>query len=235
MNNKKLTLEQLNKRIEKSNEKFASMTPAQKRVEIAYDCMARLSVGQLTGNQGNICRFETKESDSWGDRKEIDVNQKDNIQELLKKGIECSVCAKGGLLMSYVGRVNEFKVGNLSNTQYHDGNLDDVEYNTVTDGEHTKLLELFDVHQLALIETVFEDEQCLRKDAEGKKIVIDEDGAKDYRNELEEEYVTYSNQYDEEDHEIDEVKGFVKFDEDSFILYKICENIIENEGTFILK
>lgn len=220
-----LTLEQLNKLVEKSNSKFATMTPAEKRVEIARDCIARLNVGQFRGNSGSICKFE-------GDY-EYEVEQDDSIKDLLIKGVECSVCAKGGLLMAYIGRVNDFKVGSLSQDRYNfDGGV--AEYNSLNTSEHVKLMELFSAQQLALIETVFENDQYLSIDENGDKIELDVCKTAKYRIRLENEHDDYLERYDSEDHEADEKLGFVRFDEDSFILLKICENIIENKGTFIL-
>lgn len=121
--------------IEASNEEFSNMTPAQKRVAIAQDCIDRINLGQLRGNTGTVidvgCEFDYE----------------DSLKDLLStktKSFQCSVCAKGGLFMAYVGRVNQFT-------------FNDLDYdNEPNSSEMEKLKEIFDWEQLSLIETAFE-------------------------------------------------------------------------------
>jgi len=128
--------------IEASNKEFSKMTPAEKRVAIAQDCIDRINLGQLRGTTGTVidvsCKFD------YGD----------SLKDLLStktKSLQCSVCAKGGLFMSYIGRVNEFTFNDLDYT------------NTLNGSEMEKLKEIFNWEQLSLIETAFEGQQYTGK------------------------------------------------------------------------
>jgi hypothetical protein len=105
--------------------------------------------------------------------------------------IGCEVCAKGGLFASYIGRVNNFS--------------DDCIGNDKDDLAHKKLLEVFTLRQLAIIEYAFE----------GTQYIYSVDIPYDLEKKLEKFY--------------DEI-----FYDDDKRLIKICENIIKNKGTFKL-
>ena len=140
----------LAKRIEKSNEKFNSMTKEQKKVQIAKDCIDRIMLEQLSAVEGSLVKFST-----------IDKFQKHDEKTSVKTVLntvdapKCEVCAKGGLFLSYVGRTNEFNVNDFSplNPNHFGGS------------EHQKLLEIFSHRELAYIEYAFEDGQFLYYDS----------------------------------------------------------------------
>ena len=163
------------KRIEKTNELFNNSTPEQKRVMIAQDVIDRINVQLLQPRVQRIIRLPEYAR----------VNQ-ENVNSLA-----CEVCAKGGLLASYVGRVNNFDEDcQISN---HESNV-----------AHQKLLELFTLEQLAIIEYAFEGGQYIHS--------VDISG--NLRTALRMFYDSYLS------------------DEERLIA--ICENIIKNNGDFVL-
>jgi hypothetical protein len=103
----------------------------------------------------------------------------------------CEVCAKGGLFASYIGRVNNFSNECLGNEEDNEA--------------HKKLLEVFTLRQLAIIEYAFEGSQYINS------VSIPNDMQK-----------KLEGFYDE------------NFGDDDQRLIKICENIIKNKGTFKL-
>jgi hypothetical protein len=164
------------KRIEKTNELFNSSTPEEKRVMIAQDCIDRIKAKLLDPQRQRIIRLP-----NWA------YVNKENVNS-----ITCEVCAKGGLLASYVGRVNNFdESSNISN---NDDNI-----------AHNKLLEIFTLEQLAIIENAFE----------GVKYILSVDISDSLGSALRKFYLDY---------ETDEER-----------LIAICENIIKNNGDFVLQ
>ena len=136
-------LENLNGEIKKQNEDFAKMTKPQQRVIIASDCIIRIEANQIIPRAGSIVNKDTIRGSMY----------KHNIADLktlLEGDIErCTACAKGGLFLSCVGRVNKFNVAQLDGTNSQRG------------AEHLKLLEFFTVKQLAVIEMAFEGGQYI--------------------------------------------------------------------------
>lgn len=129
------TLEELVKKIEKSNKAFEAMSPAEKRVAIARDAIERIKLGNVNPNRGYLLRNVIHFIETSKDMKTI-VNEE-----------SCTVCAKGGLFVSYVGRVNNFNTCDLD---------DDSECKTSRPMK--KLLELFTREQLDGIEVAFEEQ-----------------------------------------------------------------------------
>ena len=163
------------KRIEKTNELFNNSTPEQKRVMIAQDVIDRINAQLLVPKVQRLIRLPEYAK----------VNQ-ENVNTLT-----CEVCAKGGLLASYVGRVNNFDEDSyISNTE-----------NNVA---HVKLLELFTLEQLAIIEYAFEGGQYIHS------VNIPSSFGTALR-------MFYENYETAEER-----------------LIAICENIIKNNGDFVL-
>lgn len=135
---KKAELKNLVNQIKEDNLLFNNSSDAEKRVIIAKDCILRIKLGQFQPrdtvfiDDDMIHRFQ---NESHGN----------SLQKIFNDSqFECEGCAKGGLFMSYVGRVNDFKA-------------DEFEYgNDINDNNHAKLLEIFSPEQLALIECAFE-------------------------------------------------------------------------------
>ncbi len=189
---KKITLKALAKKIELENAAFEKMTQAEKRVVIAKDCLARIEIKQIVPNFQRFCRIN-----SLYDAENISIKETINT---VNKEI-CTACAKGSLFMSYVGRVNNYQFSEI------DGG------NGVDDSEHVKLLELFSLEQLALIETVFEGDQYIHKDETHEYIRLDFEKIKAFR-------IEHNNVFEES--------------KSTQLLIAICENMIANNGTFIL-
>lgn len=133
----KLSIKKLAEQIEVSNEEFNNMSKADKRVQIARDCLDRIKLKQFEPWTGRTCDI---------DFNFICDNGEKSIKEILakKKLPDCHACAKGGLFLSYVGRTNKF-------------NFEDIEDSSNLEStEMQKLLEIFDKIQLEGIETAFE-------------------------------------------------------------------------------
>lgn len=127
------TLQELSSKIESENEMFDKASIPEKRMIIAQDCIDRLRLGSFKAYTGQTCRF-------------INSVKGNSIKEMLETQIyeDCKACAKGGLFLSYVGRVNKFDYCDLENNSNHNS------------AEMVKLLQLFDEDQLYAIEVAFE-------------------------------------------------------------------------------
>lgn len=167
-------LQKFIKKIEETNKIFNESTKAQKRVMIAQDCIDRIKCNLLTANTGSFIVYNGS-----------------NVNQTRVNATTCEVCAKGGLLASYIGRVNNFNDECLGNDEDNEA--------------HKKLLEVFTLRQLAIIEYAFEGTQYIYS------ISIPHDMQK-----------KLEDFYDE------------NYEDDDQRLIKICENIIKNKGTFKL-
>lgn len=123
--------------IEASNEAFNKMSKAEKRVQIARDCLKRIQLNQFNIHTGVTCWI-----DNNYDRNISNVSVKEILSK--KRIPTCEVCAKGGLFLSYVGRVNDFTFGEIQNAS------------SLHSTEMKKLREIFEDIQLEAIETAFE-------------------------------------------------------------------------------
>lgn len=139
---KKLNIQQLNARIKNQNEEFFLMTKGEKRVIVAQDCIDRISIGQLTPYAGNFLRPDLKYGSEIRSRFEGSIKE-----EVAKPAFTCIGCAKGGMFLSYVGRANKLNFNDLSAGS---------DQNDTASVEHKKLLEIFTITQLTMIETAFE-------------------------------------------------------------------------------
>ncbi len=218
---KKLTIELLAKKIAKDNAKFEKATPSGKIVIVAQDCLSRIHLGQIEPEAGTFCDidydFKTKTENF-----SFDSSIKEVLNTLPENTAICSACAKGSLLMSYLGRVNEFSFNDLSNS--NDGG----------DTSHEKLLNLFSKEQLALIETFFEGSQHIYED----EFAFNMWDIDSYRLEV----FNRPENIKMTDVDLDEdVKEYVydlmdySYDVSSkFLMIEVCDNLIKNKGTFIV-
>lgn len=209
---KKFTVESLAKKIEADNEIFDKATNAEKRVIIAQDCLIRIDLGQIIPETGNFCGLRILEND----------NIKKTLDTVSTR--VCSACAKGSLFMAYLGRVNNF-----TRYQLKDGNSEVGE-------PHIKLLEVFDLTQLALIEYAFEGKLHIDIGSNLEDLYFDSvcnfrsKVANDNDFEIKREDFDY---YCHEMRFIDNSYSNIERYEDA-LLKAICNNIIENNGEFVL-
>ncbi len=198
------TLDELVARIEAGNEKFVKLSKAKQRVVIAQDCLDRMEIGHLKPRGGKFIDdshlSEIVLGDSKADMKNVVEVASCSLKEKFNSMPVCSACAKGSLLLAFVGRINHFDVNDLTF-----GNN-----NPVDDKSHAKLLEIFDIRQLALIELAFEDTLYIEEAPDGKLIRF---ARKTYKK-ASEFWYNY-------DYSTDRMRA-------------ICENIIANKGTFKL-
>jgi len=167
-------LQKFIKKIEETNKVFNESTKAQKRVMIAQDCIDRIGCNLIQANTGSFIVYKGS-----------------NVNQARVNATTCEVCAKGGLLASYIGRVNNFNDECLGNSEDNEA--------------HKKLLEVFTLRQLAIIEYAFE----------GTQYICSVSISHDMQNKLEK---FFNENYADDDKR----------------LIKICENIIKNKGTFKL-
>ena len=126
----------------------------------------------------------------------------------------CRVCAKGGLFVAFVGRANNFEY------KFSDYILDPGFSNAEDNKPHKKLNELFSMKQLSLIEFVFEGTQYIKRDVNYDPIEFDE--AEQIK----------IHEYRKKFGRV-EVDGEFEYDYDK-LLTNICQNIIKNNGEFVL-
>jgi hypothetical protein len=166
---------------------FDKLSPEEKRVTIAKDVLARVKKSIIKPTQGLFLDWSVDNDD-----KPSLVN-KENLNNFV-----CEACAKGALFASFIGLANDYEETICSN-------------NMADNSEHQKLLELFSLEQLALIEAVFEGYFHIE--------VFDEE----YEAKVESK--------------IDYLRRelILKFDgtRDELIVKFICNNIIDNNGTFV--
>lgn len=217
---KKFTVASLAKKIEADNEKFNSASKAEQRVMVAEDCLIRIDLKQIEPKSGTFCK--------------INASAGSNVKSVLSTSetLVCKSCAKGSLFMSYVGRVNNYN----STDKTMDNSLKDI--------EHMKLLEIFSIEQLALIETFFEGKQYINEenDLSGhfdelikiRKKIAEENNL--YIQQINNEYYidTHLKLIDEDGQPIYDTYYEAEEIFNNALMVYICNNIIENQGTFRL-
>lgn len=149
----------LNKRIEESNQAFEKASKAEKRVMIAQDCIERIKMSQLSALQGYVVTDGIYNAEN---NEILDLSIKDVLSSIIQfEGVSiCNTCAKGGLFMSYVGRVNDFIFCDVENNTGH---------NSLA---MKKLREIFSEKQLILIEAAFEGSQIVNRLSSGENYYL---------------------------------------------------------------
>jgi hypothetical protein len=122
------------RRIETSNKRYEAATPEQKRVIVAKDALTRIELEMINPSHGFVLKIPGVDPDDF-------VNKK------VFNHYNCQACAKGALLVSFVGRFNKFH-----------SPLHNASATYASETGHQKLNELFIYDQLALIEYAFEGE-----------------------------------------------------------------------------
>lgn len=217
----KTLIQGLADRIDKENNLFNSLNKNDKKVVIALDCIIRIEAKQIVPYCGMFINVPMT-------LKDVDqpIQSQLNTPEM---EIQCESCAKGSLFLAFVGRANEFNSSDLENGNHLD------------DPQHQKLLELFTARELAYIEFAFEGKQFIeyeQMDSEGNKeeiIFTQEEKTK-----AQEFYVQYGGEHvgNPKDDTFD-IWENENEDEDCIVetngrLVAICENIVKNNGEFIL-
>lgn len=123
---------------------FNSLSVGEKRVAIAKDALVRIDIGVIKPKRGwfisNMYELQRKGKD---------------VKAVLNtcNDLICECCAKGTMMLSIVGRMNNFTNNDFSSSNY----AANKDYSS----EHVKLQELFDIKQLDLIETAYEGKSYL--------------------------------------------------------------------------
>lgn len=205
---KKLVIKELAEKIKLENKAFAKASPEEKRVIIAQDCIARIRAKQIIAKRGRFI----------GNYDEVLAPLKNkSLKSVLNVNIpECEVCAKGGLFLSYVGRVNDFKTCriDLGNSRYNN--------------EHVKLLELFSLEQLSIIEIAFEGAKFITPTFE---TYLEEQNFKKLLTKAIDFYKKSGGLVKPSGNPIDVEYETIELDAEKRLI-KICKNIIRNKGTF---
>ncbi len=94
-------IEAINKANEKKNVAFSKMTMMEKRVALAQDVLASLKAEKYVAESGTYVQLCNTER-----------NVGNTIQNLLKEGVQCNVCAIGSL---FVSRVKMSKTKTMTN------------------------------------------------------------------------------------------------------------------------
>ena len=211
----KKAIQQLADRIEKENDLFLLSTPKEQKVIVAEDCLIRIQANQLIPYSGMFF------NDSTVLRKIPQTIQSQlNTPEV---GIQCEGCAKGSLFLSYIGRTNKFNPCELK------------EGNSIEDPQHRKLLELFTARELAYIEFAYEGAQFIEYDLLNEEITFTEEEKFKARM----FYISYGGEHwgrveNDNFNPLFNDNNEHSSEENQERLIAICENIIANDGEFIL-
>ena len=140
------------RRIKRANEKFAKLTPAQKRVAIAKDVLLQMEVGFIKPTSG-----------VWADFPKNLPEDKPNtqLQSFLETQNSCKACGLGSLFVCAVKLFDNLKVGEVIENTKKDVDILDGEM--FTDGVSFRtifsyLKKFFSKDQLKMIECAFEED-----------------------------------------------------------------------------
>jgi len=121
-----------------NKEQFETLSPSEKRVEIAKDVVASIRKGQYYACSGVYVHPNYT----------VDCHDDEQFQNLLKNNeVTCSVCAIGACFMSLIRFTNNLTVGEYHSSSSRFGQDNDF---------RRRLEEYFPPEQLGLIEAAFE-------------------------------------------------------------------------------
>ena len=184
-------------------------TKPQLRVEIAKDVLKHIGDGRIVAEAGTY--FLPKPS-----RKNAKYKG-EQLQKVLPKLKECKVCALGGLFYGFIGKHNNFEVSTsgLDQTMFNNNMM------------RRMLMDMFEIHQLYLIECAFEScdiaGQCYYNKYYKESTIS---RAEAYRKKNKLEYAKVGTKEYEKNYDAMNYKA------DSKALTHIMKNIITNKGTF---
>jgi hypothetical protein len=191
--------DKINLRIYQTNEAYRKADIMTKRVMIMEDLLLRIKISQFRVTDGLFLETEN------------DVADSDNVKELLEQGqLKCTVCAKGGLFMTLVGRENE-----LNGAEFHD--IREKRTGEADEALKKRLNGVFDNETLDLIEIIFEGADYPWNDVSNGQV----EQALIYREDTLEEYNL------NDDWSLSEEVNNV-------LLEEIAKNIITNKGKLVL-
>lgn len=143
-----------NRQVKKDNLAFEKMSPAEKRVQIARDCLQQLASKRLVATQGSwltgvndISLFSNK-----------DVKKDLELQQVLLKQKKCEACALGGMFMCAVERADKLKLSKIVSTKgFYYSDSDQYENCSIEQSDvFSYMRKFFSKDQLELIEFTFE-------------------------------------------------------------------------------
>jgi hypothetical protein len=151
-------------RILRSNEAFAKMSPAEKRVQIAKDVLTSLDAKRIVATTNTYLDAYSKKlgpyDEGYYGRLE-QLNALDAQDELLNGGVQCSVCAIGSVFTCAVERMDKITVGEMKMFN----KTDMLDY----------VGEFFSSQQLELMECTFEcSSTCAKRLSDGHGRVLPE-------------------------------------------------------------
>lgn len=206
--------------IKRDNAKFAKLSPAKKRVLIAEDVLAQMSMGYIKPVHETFATF----------KKHLPKNKPElQLQEFLNKQKSCEVCGIGSLFVCAVRRFDNLVVSKVLKTSKadllagkameDDSEKDDSDYVTITTVLQY-LKAFFSEDQIMYIEIAFESGNGYYHDKPSY-------GTKEY-----EKFHLAENYFNDSDE-------FIRSCEDSsdglsaeIRMKLIMQNIIKNRGTF---
>lgn len=185
--------------------KFNALPRSQRAVLVAQDVIQHIERGLLTITTGNYFQLLNKRKNHLAATANLTIDAK---KAFLNKEVHCEVCGRGALFISAICFRNELTLGQAYNCDF--GNDRDT-------GSATKYMRKeFSKHQQALIEMAFENNTFYAPDSE-----------RDYNY-----VIRWRESILRECRErLTKLPAYQK-QQDAYLLIKICENIIENNGTF---
>lgn len=196
--------------IERREAEFNAASPSEKRVLIAKDVLKQLDAGYIYPNRGKICNF----SEVFLKGK----SESDEVREVFLResgaftGASCACCAVGAMFLSCVLYRNELTIQKYNEliSQNDNYTIPLLFTKIQTHSPLNGLTEYFSAKQIKLIEIAFEKGGGLFQD----------DAYEDLTEEEVERAVGYRDLFNEDD--------------DATILRAIMNNIIKNNGEFVL-
>lgn len=127
-----------------SKEKFDALPKYKKCMVVAQDVIDRIKLKQIAPRNGHFCSIVQSENWNLGGK---------SLKGLLESPkTQCTVCAKGGLFLSYIGIVNNY---DISDNMY--GRFSSAE--ELKSEEMGMLTKIFTRKQLSLIESCYEGKE----------------------------------------------------------------------------
>lgn len=157
---KRLSLARKNvyKRIKRANEKFASMTKAEKRVQIAKDVITQLQAKKIKATPGTYVRTTLKnvqvKKDDYGCSM-LHFDKGTQAQDVFK-GLTCDACALGSMFLCAVDTHDKLKMKNLNPECDIDYDKASAEIRLDNQDMYDYLSKFFNREQLYQIECAFE-------------------------------------------------------------------------------